>query len=113
MLISPKITTEQPYGKEEHQEMATKLDSICGDGCSRTYLKILLKELNHLSRDNLTVNKNVCRELNHRMKSHSNLTPCAEVFENSIYLELYKSFRNHPIKNLIQFIQHLPYMSKN
>jgi hypothetical protein len=111
MLISPKIKTETPYGKKEHQQMAEKLDSLCGEGYTCSHLNILLKELYALQKEHLTFNKKVCRKLNQRMSLYSDLFPCSEIFKNSIYIELYKSFRNYPLKNVIAFIENLPFMS--
>jgi hypothetical protein len=112
MLISPKIIKD-PYGEKEYVEMANKIDSICGQGYSKKQLNLMLKELRRVDHTNKTLNKEVCRDLNNKMNNRLNSKPCTDVFCNSMYIELYKSFRHHPIKEMIKFIEKLTIMSKN
>lgn len=111
MLISPEIYSN-PYTEKEFVEMSEKLDNICFKNFSNNYIIILQKELLHCSDHELLLTETVCERLKDNMQSYANISPCADAFYNSIFKELFQTFKNQPLNSVHEFLEKLTLLSK-
>lgn len=110
MLISPEIYPH-PYTEEQFMEMCEKFDVLCENESSKKLLIILEKELENCSNNSLLLTKEVCEELSEKMKEYAESSPCADIFYNSIFKELHKTFKHEPLEYVYMFLKRLTLLS--
>jgi len=111
MRISPEIYPN-PYTEDQFLEMSKKLDHICNTNFARDYLVILSAELESVAEDETLLTKDVCEKLSTRMSKYITESACAEVFFNSIFLEIRETFKNEPVNSVNTFLRKLTLLSK-
>lgn len=113
MAIIPNIQKD-PYQDSDFLKMGKKINSLCSENFSFHYLCILKKELESIDNENKKLfNKKIEEELRQRMREYATHSPCAEIFYNSIFSEIAKSYKNQPLSHVLSQIDKLTLMSNN
>jgi len=105
---------KNPYNEKDFLKMGDKINKLCHKKFDVHYLYILQNELESIDNENNKLfNKKIRNELKSRMLEYTKYSPCAEIFYSSIFCELFNTYKNEPLSDLIFFIERLTLMSKN